>query len=258
MRKEIKVDLAGRSFRIHETAYRELTDYLNRVSNNLATNHDRTEIIDDVEARIADHFDNSKADTIDESQVNEMISRIGEFNEYDLSRDSYTKPGQENNNQTMKIVLIIIGAILVLALLGYLAWFLIIRYTLKNSQYVIGDTIETFYNSFSEVSKELLDKSSDLDEEQHEDFDETVEKQKEEYQQDSDEMLEDFTEETEVIRETFDEFKGNNTGGSNSFDDEMQKEVKEIEETIDEFDESYEETKDGIEDFGNFDNFQGF
>ena len=80
MKKNITINLCGRLFQIDEDAYELLQQYINSLRSSFGRQDDGEEIVDDIEARIAELFDELKANgteaiTID--HVKDIISRIG-------------------------------------------------------------------------------------------------------------------------------------------------------------------------------------
>ena len=80
MEKTIKINLAGIIFQISENGYGLLKDYLQSITNRLKNYPDGNEMIDDIEARIAEIFQSGptwKTGVISKEEVEEMISTMG-------------------------------------------------------------------------------------------------------------------------------------------------------------------------------------
>ena len=80
MKKNITINLCGRLFQIDEDAYELLQQYINSLRSSFGKQDGGDEIVDDIEARIAELFDELRADgteaiTID--HVKDIITRIG-------------------------------------------------------------------------------------------------------------------------------------------------------------------------------------
>lgn len=80
MKKALKINLSGRIFHIDEDAYEKLKNYLDTISSHFSNVEESKEIIDDIEARIAELLqellsDESQVITI--GQVNEIIEIMG-------------------------------------------------------------------------------------------------------------------------------------------------------------------------------------
>ncbi|MGB4293125.1 MAG: PspC domain-containing protein [Bacteroidales bacterium] len=85
MDKTIKINLAGVLFIIDEKAYSVLRDYLQSVDMRLKNVPGGNEIIDDIEARIAEIFQSGKSesDIINTEDVNNVINIIGRPEEFE-------------------------------------------------------------------------------------------------------------------------------------------------------------------------------
>ena len=81
MKKNITINLCGRLFQIDEDAYEMLQHYIESLRSSFGREEGGDEIVDDIEARIAELFDELRqqgieAVTID--HVKDIITRIGE------------------------------------------------------------------------------------------------------------------------------------------------------------------------------------
>lgn len=80
MEKTIKINLAGTIFQISEEGYGLLKDYLQSLTDRLKNYPDGNEMIDDIEARIAEIFQSGpswKTGVISKEEVEEMITTMG-------------------------------------------------------------------------------------------------------------------------------------------------------------------------------------
>ncbi|MFN2379856.1 MAG: PspC domain-containing protein [Bacteroidales bacterium] len=80
MEKTIKINIAGTIFQISEDGYELLREYLQSVTSRLKNFPDGSEMIDDIEARIAEIFQSGaswKTGVISKEEVEEMISTMG-------------------------------------------------------------------------------------------------------------------------------------------------------------------------------------
>jgi phage shock protein PspC (stress-responsive transcriptional regulator) len=80
MKKNITINLCGRLFQIDEDAYELLQQYINSLRSSFGRQDGGEEIVDDIEARIAELFDELKAngtEAIAIEHVKDIISRIG-------------------------------------------------------------------------------------------------------------------------------------------------------------------------------------
>lgn len=94
MNKTVNINLAGRFFHIDETAYRTLETYLKKLKRAFSETEGSSEIIEDIEARMAELFEERKANpqaVISQKDVDEVIAILGEpvdFQETEESSDS--------------------------------------------------------------------------------------------------------------------------------------------------------------------------
>ena len=80
MKKNITINLCGRLFQIDEDAYELLQQYINSLRSSFGRQDGGEEIVDDIEARIAELFDELRAKGIEAitiDHVKDIISRIG-------------------------------------------------------------------------------------------------------------------------------------------------------------------------------------
>ena len=80
MKKNITINLCGRLFAIDEDAYEMLSTYEQSLRNYFRTREGDEEIADDIEARIAELFDEVKqrgTEAITIEHVREVVHRIG-------------------------------------------------------------------------------------------------------------------------------------------------------------------------------------
>ena len=80
MKKAIKINLSGIIFHIDEDAYEKLKTYLDTISKHFSNKEESKEIIDDIEARIAELFQEKITDetqVITVLLVNEVIDIMG-------------------------------------------------------------------------------------------------------------------------------------------------------------------------------------
>ena len=80
MKKNITINLCGRLFQIDEDAYELLQQYINSLRSSFGKQEGGDEIVDDIEARIAELFDELRQQGIEAitiEHVKEIITRIG-------------------------------------------------------------------------------------------------------------------------------------------------------------------------------------
>ena len=98
MNKTITVNISGLVFNIEEEAYRVLTDYLNAVRTSLDDSATAREVMDDVEARIAELFQSrldEQKQVIVMADVEEVIGIMGEPKDYRIGADDEDFEGAE-------------------------------------------------------------------------------------------------------------------------------------------------------------------
>ena len=93
MKKSIKINLAGLVFHIDEDAYQKLKEYLHAITEQFKHLEEGDEIINDIESRIAEIFqdkidDNKEVITIED--VEQMITVMGKPEEY-LNGEEFTE-----------------------------------------------------------------------------------------------------------------------------------------------------------------------
>ncbi len=100
MEKSIKINIAGVIFQINEDAYELLRNYLQSVTNRLSKLPGGSEMVDDIEGRIAELFQSKpswQTAIISKEEVEEMISTMGSPEdiagdlESESSRETYTR-----------------------------------------------------------------------------------------------------------------------------------------------------------------------
>ena len=90
MKKNITINLRGRLYQIDEDAYELLQNYTGTLRNYFRRTEDGDEIVDDIEARIAELLDELRAqgyEAITIEHVQSIISRIGNPEEMEASPD---------------------------------------------------------------------------------------------------------------------------------------------------------------------------
>lgn len=97
MKKNITINMQGRLYAIDEDAYELLKQYEDSLRNYFASKEGGHEIVDDIEARIAELFDEVVASgkaAIDISDVQTIIGRMGNPQQMDGTDDEETADGQ--------------------------------------------------------------------------------------------------------------------------------------------------------------------
>jgi phage shock protein PspC (stress-responsive transcriptional regulator) len=92
MNKTVNINLAGIFFHIDEDAYAKLQHYLEAIKRSLTGTHGRDEIINDIEARIAELFSEkikNERQVISIKEVDEVISVMGQPEDYMLDEEIF-------------------------------------------------------------------------------------------------------------------------------------------------------------------------
>ena len=102
MKKNITINLCGRLFQIDEDAYELLQNYIESLRSSFGRQEGGEEIADDIEERIAELFDELKANgtvaiTID--HVKDIITRIGKPEQLAGEEDETKNEGAQNEHQ---------------------------------------------------------------------------------------------------------------------------------------------------------------
>jgi hypothetical protein len=85
MNKTININLAGTFFHIDEDAFQKLQRYLEAIKNSLTTTQGQTEILADIEARIAELFGERvihERQVVSLNEVEEIINIMGQPEDY--------------------------------------------------------------------------------------------------------------------------------------------------------------------------------
>jgi len=103
MNKTLDINIANQIFHIDENAYRVLKNYLDAIQRSLANEVSREEIIQDIEARIAELFIErmiSDKQVISVEDVNAVVKIMGEPEDYHLSDDD--EPTAKSTHKSSK------------------------------------------------------------------------------------------------------------------------------------------------------------
>src|SRR5690554_2348430 len=91
MKKTININLAGIHFHIDEDAYLKLSNYLDAVRRSLKNAEGSDEIMQDIEARIAELFSekiDSDKQVISYRELDEVIAVMGQPEDYEMEEDT--------------------------------------------------------------------------------------------------------------------------------------------------------------------------
>lgn len=109
MKKTVNIHLGGMPFIIDEDAYNLLYDYIESLKAKFTDDNERTEIIADIEARMAEVFSKrmEKRQVIDETDINYIISQLGKpediaggTNESESTQQSFSSASSKNKTYT--------------------------------------------------------------------------------------------------------------------------------------------------------------
>lgn len=106
MNKTVTCNIAGLVFHIEEQAYEMLSNYLSSLKNRLSKSADADEIVEDIEARIAELFSNSisnRQEVILEKNVEDVIAALGKPEEFllddeDMEQENFTSSTDKSSN----------------------------------------------------------------------------------------------------------------------------------------------------------------
>ncbi|MDB2631466.1 PspC domain-containing protein, partial [Flavobacteriaceae bacterium] len=105
MKKTISINLAGLFFHIDEDAYKELQNYLAAVKRSMQNEQGTSEIIADIEARIAELFSeriSSSQQVITSKIVEDIIDIMGQPEDYNIDDDNNDSNTRTDSAQTTK------------------------------------------------------------------------------------------------------------------------------------------------------------
>ena len=105
MKKNITINLCGRLYQIDEDAYELLSHYTDTLRDYFRKQEGGEETADDIEERIAELFDDLKAqgvEAINIEQVQDIIHQIGEVEEIAGAGDAESSEKSSNNAQSQQ------------------------------------------------------------------------------------------------------------------------------------------------------------
>ena len=104
MKKTVNINLAGTVFHVNEDAFEILNNYLNTLKNHFKNEESADEILKDIEGRITELFTerlNTK-EAVSLTDVNEIISIMGEPSQYDDEIEQEKPPKQQDKEEDLK------------------------------------------------------------------------------------------------------------------------------------------------------------
>ncbi len=102
MQKTVNINLSGSIFYIDDDAYAVLREYLDKLENYFGNQEEGKEIINDIESRIAELFNEKlkdKSAVVNKAMVDDVISKMGQPEDF----EDETTEGQEYNNVKQEI-----------------------------------------------------------------------------------------------------------------------------------------------------------
>lgn len=105
MNKTVNINLAGIFFHIDEDAYLKLQHYLEAIKYSFTDSQGRDEIIDDIEARIAEIFNErikNDRQVISIQEVDDVIAIMGQPEDYLVDEEIFEDEPQKSNYKTYK------------------------------------------------------------------------------------------------------------------------------------------------------------
>lgn len=203
--QDLDVKLGNRVFLMNKEAKDKLDRYLENLEKKFSGQSDSSEIVEDVETRIAElllkHRKNNKK--VDELSVDKVLKRIGSVEDFDTdymeTRGSSSNKSKKGINSVWKIVGIVGGVLLIIFFLSSLIFGFSSVLIFNNAVKMVVSVPEKVVESFTEGFVEDV-------EEQRESFNEEAEESKENYEEQSDQMYDDFQEKQD---QSYDDFKEN-------------------------------------------------
>lgn len=86
MRKTVSITINGQLFHMEEQAFKKLDEYLDAIRSHFSSFKDKHEIVSDIEARIAEHFNEKLSkvkNVVSESEVDELIAQMGTVKDFE-------------------------------------------------------------------------------------------------------------------------------------------------------------------------------
>ena len=105
MNKTVSINLAGIFFHIDEDAYETLQNYFEAIKTSLQNTEGASEIITDIEARVAELFSErikTSQQVISNKEVDEIISIMGQPEDYQIDEDPVEEAPKKNYSSTNK------------------------------------------------------------------------------------------------------------------------------------------------------------
>jgi phage shock protein PspC (stress-responsive transcriptional regulator) len=105
MNKTVSINLSGIIFHIDENAYQKLQNYFEAIKTSLQDTEGASEIIADIEGRVSELFlehIKSSQQVISNKEVDEMISVMGQPEDYKIDEELFEETPEQNNSNNQK------------------------------------------------------------------------------------------------------------------------------------------------------------
>ena len=105
MNKTVSINLAGIFFHIDEDAYQNLKNYFKAIKKSLQNSEGESEIIADIEGRVAELFSErikSSQHVILNKEVDEIVSIMGQPEDYKIDEDLFEEAQEKEKSDSQK------------------------------------------------------------------------------------------------------------------------------------------------------------
>ena len=105
MKKTVSINLAGIFFHIDEDAYQKLQNYFEAIKSSLQNTQEASEIIADIEGRVAELFSErikTSQQVISNKEVDEIVSIMGQPEDYKIDEEIFEETPKNKNSDSQK------------------------------------------------------------------------------------------------------------------------------------------------------------
>ena len=105
MNKTVSINLAGSFFHIDEDAYQKLQNYFEAIKTSLHNTEGASEIITDIEGRVAELFSErikSSQQVVSNKEVDEIISVMGQPEDYKIDEEPFEETPKNDKSYSQK------------------------------------------------------------------------------------------------------------------------------------------------------------
>lgn len=105
MNKTVSINLAGIFFHIDEDAYQKLQNYFEAIKASLKNSEGASEIIADIEGRVAELFSErikTSQQVVSNNEVDEIISVMGQPEDYKIDEELFEEPTENDTSDSQK------------------------------------------------------------------------------------------------------------------------------------------------------------